>query len=433
MMNQRKSVELGLLSAILSGNQDGIEIASQLSEDMFHDPKHRWIFKAITHLVEEGLSPDTPTVLNRLRETKDIERVTAFYLTDCADPQYAPAPSNIDKYIGDLRNFTQRDKLESFGQRLLADLETETDTQKLLGEKVEDFLSLGIDHRRMKIEKGEDLAFEVLALADIARKSDDNIGLPTGFPRLDKLILGLQPGYLILIAARPTCGKTSLATNIMQNIGYKLSIPVMFISIEMTSIAIMRRIMASLADVSSTGIRQGSLDDPGWKRLTDNTNKVVGKPIYVVDMPRPTIPELMVMGRKGIVQYGVKAIFIDYLGLIKTTRNFPTRNEEVTYISQSLKNMARELNIPVVAVSQLSRLGDDKEPQLSHLRDSGSLEQDADQVIFIHRWVDNQIIKHRIIVAKARNEQVGMFNVKFRPPQTQFVEIDDRYGEQSPA
>jgi replicative DNA helicase len=414
---------------IMAGGQDGIEIASQLREGMFCYPRHQRIFKAISYLVEEGMIADSHTVLNRLQETKDIEHVSLKYFFECADPLSFPSLSNANKYIEDLHGFAQRDRLERFAHNLLDDLKKETDTQKLLGEKIEDFLSLGIDHRRMKIEKGEELAMRVLELAEQAHKTGEGVGLPTGFPRLDKLILGLQAGYLILIAARPTCGKTSLATNIMQNISHKHSIPTMFISIEMTAIAIMRRIMASVSDVSSISIRKGDMDDPGWKRLAENTTKMSSKPIYVVDMPRPSIPELMVMGRKGIVQYGIKALFIDYLGLIKTTRSFPTRNEEVTFISQSLKNMARELDIPVVAVSQLSRLGDDREPQLSHLRDSGSLEQDADQVIFIHRWMENQKIRHRLIVAKARNEQVGMFDVLFLPERTQFVEIDNRHGE----
>ena len=429
-MTSRDELELGLLSLITVGNQKGIEIASRLSANMFYNPKHGKIFKAIESLVNDGAVPDLPTLTHLMHESGDLEEVGAKYVAECCLPQYAPSPNNAERFIEELYDYHQKDRLEKFAIETMADIKkSEKDVKTLLEEKSEEFLDIGIDPRKMRILKLSDIGEKVLDLAHKASEAGGMIGIPTGFPALDNNLLGLQPGYLILIAARPSVGKTSLALNMAEHISMIQGRPSMFISLEMSAVSLYHRLVGSGSDLSSRKVRIGRLDTHEWEALSHTIGKICKRPLYIVDTPGATIPQIITMARQGLIQYKIEALFIDYLQLIQTSGGFNSRNEEVSFISKSLKNLARELNIPVVAVSQLSRLSDEKVPQLSHLRDSGSLDQDADQVLFIHRWKEDGSMKHKIIIAKARNEEIGTIPVVFVPEKTRFREPDNRHDD----
>jgi replicative DNA helicase len=257
---------------------------------------------------------------------------------------------------------------------------------------------------------------------------DAYTGIPSGFAALDTMTSGFQDSEMIIIGARPSMGKTALALSMIQHIAIQKNIPTGFFSLEMSYTQIGQRLVSQVARISGSKIRSGMLTQADFQRLQDAAGLCYDAPLCVADTPNMKMLDLRAMARKMKQQHQVKIIFIDYIGLI-TSENFSSntpRHEQVSEISRSLKSLARELNIPIVALCQVSRDSEGKEPTLANLRDSGSIEQDADVVMFIHRERKatdddgNGAIDAKILLAKQRNGPIGNVDLMFLPQYAKF-------------
>jgi replicative DNA helicase len=259
-------------------------------------------------------------------------------------------------------------------------------------------------------------------------------GIPSGFSELDTMTSGFQNSEFVVIGARPSMGKTALALSMAGHMTIKEKIPIGFFSLEMADMAIMQRIVSSEAKISSTQIRQGFIKPSDFQNLMDAAGRIYEAPLYIVDEPNMKLLDLRTMARRMHSECGIKAVFIDYLTLVTHENADMPRWEQISSISRSLKALARELRIPVIALSQLKREAEGKQPTLSDLRESGSIEQDADLILFLHR--DREINKSKdeqstmieteLIVAKQRNGPVGTAKIAFIPNYTSFVQLDSR-------
>ena len=282
---------------------------------------------------------------------------------------------------------------------------------------------------------------------DILQKAYQNTsgltGVPTGYEKLDDMTAGWQPSDLVIIAGRPAMGKTAFALSLAKNIAVDYQQPVAFFSLEMSNVQLVNRLIANTCEISGKKIQNGQLSRDEWDRLDKNLRNLTGAPIFVDDTPGLSIFELRTKARRLVREKHVKIIMIDYLQLMNANgMRFGNRQEEVSTISRSLKGLAKELNVPILALSQLNRSvekreGDDgKTPQLSDLRESGAIEQDADMVLFVHRPEYYDINKDnegqdlkgkaQIIIAKHRKGGTGTVTLKFRGEYTRFENLDDK-------
>ncbi|MDU3112460.1 MAG: replicative DNA helicase, partial [Megasphaera sp.] len=260
-------------------------------------------------------------------------------------------------------------------------------------------------------------------------------GLPTGFRDLDRMTSGLQPSDLILVAARPSMGKTAFTLNIAQNVGVRQRKTVAFFSLEMSQEQLVQRLLCHIAHIDSQKLRTGQLNsDDEWSRLTDAFDKLYESPVYIDDTPGISVAEMRSKARRLKSEHGLDLIIVDYLQLMQG-RNSESRQQEISEISRSLKALARELKVPLIALSQLSRSVEsrqDKRPMLSDLRESGALEQDADIVSFLYREdyydkeTENQHITE-VILAKHRNGPVGSVKLYFKNEFTLFLNLDTQH------
>jgi len=414
------SIEQTVLALALSRDEDVVnKITLQLTPEMFVEDRSKLIFKAITGLLDDGLEPDNLTVYNKLRSMGS--GIPIRHLLDL--DEYVVASKNVDYYIGKIKDGYEYIKLQNFCMETinvgLADEENpKTSIKEFLAERQQEFFKINMAKQSINIAPSDEAVARTLS-----EISAGSVGIPTGFPRLDKLLYGLQKGYLIIVAGRPSIGKTSLALTMLEHISVMKKIPSLFVSIEMNEVSLVRRLLASYSGLSPYKLRTGNMSDEEYTTLSHATGAVGDAPFYIVDAPSLSLPQLSALCRQSVKQFNTQVIFVDYLQLIKSVGR--TRNEEVANISAHLKSIARELNVPVVALSQLSRAGENRVPSLSDLRDSGALEQDADQVIFVHRKRDDDGLLEKegqIIIGKARNESVGLIDAVFDQRRTRWAE-----------
>jgi replicative DNA helicase len=268
----------------------------------------------------------------------------------------------------------------------------------------------------------------VAAIEKLYHNQDDYTGIPTGFTELDNMTSGFQNSEFIVIGARPSVGKTALALTMATNISVAHKVAAGFFSLEMSDMALMQRMVAAEARISSQTIRTGMLKQSDFANLTSAAGRIYEAPLWISDAPSMRLLDLRAQARRMVSQHGVRIIFVDYISLISNENMDLPRHEQIAEISRSLKALARELNIPVVALSQVSRDTEGKRPMLSNIRESGSIEQDADVVIFLHRERNLEqattealdVIPTDLIVAKQRNGPVGTIKVAFIPRYTKF-------------
>jgi len=278
-----------------------------------------------------------------------------------------------------------------------------------------------------------DLMKDIINLIDnLYNRKEYVTGIPSGLHQIDELTAGFQPSDFIVIAARPTMGKTSLALNIAEYVAIEKNMPVGIFSLEMSREQIIYRMLGSQAKVNVKNIRTGYISEADWGPLTNAAAIISDAPIYIDDTAGITLMELRAKARRAVSKYNLKLILIDYLQLINLPGRYENRQQEISVISRSLKSLARELNIPIITLSQLSRKVEerkDKRPQLSDLRESGAIEQDADVVIFIHHPQEEEVSDDKpiiceLIVAKQRNGPVGTREVLFHKNFTKFTNLE---------
>lgn len=420
--------EMSVLGAMLMDRTVLDRGLEQLSEDDFYLPAHRTIFRAIVQSYNEHRVADPVMVKDILeKEGTLLEIGGEDYLVSLI--QNVLSLAVFDRHVELVLEKSLNRKVIKAAEEVMRKAITES----LKGDELLDFAEQKILEIREKgVRKGfygiAEMVHGIYTYLEKIRREGKNVtGLPTGFRDLDELTSGLHDSDFIILASRPSMGKTSLALNIIRNVAVKEHIPVAFFSVEMSREQIALRFMCMEAQVSISKARSGRLNNAEMKKIMDAVEELEKAPIYIDDTSGIHLLELKAKARRIKREHGVKLIVIDYLQLVNAPEQ-ENRQQQVSLISRELKALARELNIPVLALAQLSRAAvkrEDKRPQLSDLRESGSLEQDADLVLMLHR-PDKEDRKNeetepvQVIIAKQRNGPIGDVKLLFIKPYTRF-------------
>jgi len=421
--------EEAVLGSMLASKDAANKVFHWLKPENFYKDSHRKIFKAMLDLNAKGDPIDTVSVVNHLKRKKLIKSVGgAYYITGLVES--VPTVANVEAYSKIvLEKAILRDLILSAHEISKEAYEGNKDVGEILDNAGKTIFSL-TENRNKKgfVHINPILHRSVEKWEKISSNPGSVTGIPSGLTDLDIKTTGFHPGDLIIIAGRPGMGKTALALTMARNATQFTETGVGIYSLEMSDEQLAMRLLCADARLDSNLIRTGYLPKNKWKDLTNSVGKLAEAPIYIDDTPGITVLELRAKARKIKAEHGIGLIIVDYLQLMSGPKGVENRQQEISIISRSLKNLAKELAIPVIALSQLSRAVEnrqDKQPQLSDLRESGAIEQDADVVIFLYRkWIyskdDIDIGKADIIVSKQRNGPTGTVPVTFIAEFTRF-------------
>lgn len=428
--------EVATLGAILLDPDSFGRVLPLLRPDDFYRAAHARIFDAIIVLWEKNEAIDLITVTEALKSAGDLEIAGgAAYISSLTSS--VPTSANIEYYAKIVHETSVRRRLLRVAQQIVADSFSETgESRELVEEAERKIFDLSEGDHAGGYKQAKDIVKQTVeAIEKLYRTKEEYTGIPSGFPALDKLLSGFQDSEFIVIGARPSVGKTALALTMAANISIHRKIPVGFFTLEMSDMAIMQRLIASEARIGSQKIRTGMLRPADFKNLTDAAGMIYDAPLWISDTPGMRLLDLRAQARRMRSQLGVRIIFVDYISLINNEHADLPRHEQIAEISRSLKALARELTIPVVALSQLTRDVEGKRPNLASIRESGSIEQDADVVMFLHRnrgetsgdgdHADN--VETELIVAKQRNGPVGTVPIAFVAKYTRFESLDEGF------
>ena len=430
---QNIEAEAAVLGSMLIDDGGIARAIEKLSPESFYHPPHRKIFAILIKLFENNKAVDIVTLTEELTTEKSLGLAGGVsYLTELTNA--VPTSANIDHYIQIVHEkFILRSLIQSATQIAQDGYEASQDPDQLL-DRAEQMI-FEIAGKRFKVETAhlKDVVTRCIETIDRLYQRKENItGIPTGFHEFDIQTAGLQRADLIIVAARPSMGKSAFVTNIAEHVGITEKIPVAIFSLEMSKEQLTQRMLCSQARVNGHKVRTGFLAQSDWPKLTDAANKLSKAPIYIDDTPGISMLELRAKARRLKTQYDIQIITVDYLQLMRSDVRAENRQQEISMISRSLKALARELAIPVIAVSQLSRAVEsrtDHRPQLSDLRESGAIEQDSDMVILLMReeyykpTEENRGIAE-INIAKQRNGPIGMVRLTFIKELTQFANME---------
>ena len=435
-----EEAEAGIIAAMFKDREVLQDVVQLVRDSDFYKPENAIIFKAILELDESGQSVDLVTMTNKLRKENLLEKAGGvFYLG-----QIAAAPSstyNVKQYakiVQEKSTMRQLIKIcDRIRNRCYEDAEP---VETILDDAERLVLDISKQRQRNDVTRVDEIVSTNLEQIEEASKQVDEItGIPSGFIDLDHMTNGWQRSDLIILAARPAMGKTALCLNMAANTAVDYHYPVAVFSLEMSKEQLVMRMLAAAARIDQKRLRTGQLNADEWGAFLQKIGPLSSAPIYIDDTPAITIRELRAKARRLQSREGdLGLILVDYLQLMGGSGHSENRQQEVSEISRSLKALARELNVPIIALSQLSRTVEqtkDKRPQLSHLRESGSLEQDADIVLFIHREeYYNEDTDRRgiadLIIAKHRNGPTGTVELAFQNELTRFDNLihDAGYG-----
>lgn len=430
---QSIEAEKALLGSLMLDGEGITKVADLIKPGDFYKEAHSKIYQAMLDLFNKNEPIDLLTLTQKLEEKKELEEIGgASYLSELLSS--VPTPSHLMYYAKIVRE-----------KKVLRNLLQAAETISSLGYKEDEDIDLILDEAEKKIfsvsqesltqsflpVKSElDAAFE--RIDKLHSKKGQLRGVTTGFPKLDDMLAGLQKGDLILLAARPSLGKTSLALDIARSAALKENVPVGIFSLEMSKEQLVDRLIAAEAGVSLWKLRTGKLsEEEDFAKIQEAMATLAQAPIYVDDAASSTVLQMRAMSRRLQAEKGLGLIIIDYLQLIEARNPIESTVQQVTEISRSLKSLAKELNVPVLALSQLSRAVEhrpDQRPKLSDLRESGSLEQDSDVVLFIYRQSIKEP-KTELLIAKHRNGPVGKVDLYFNQDLVSFRELETNYDE----
>ncbi len=428
-----KEAEQAVIGSILSNAAesagDAVEI---LHSDDFYFVAHRMIFGAIIELFNDNTPIDFVTVSNKLAQKDELEAAGGVnYLRDVA--LGVPTTRHIAYYSNIIRDCSLMRKLIECSSEIANKAYDSSDSPDRVLEQAEQLIFKVASAKETRdILRINDVLYESYQM--IVENSQNNsgiTGLDTGYWDLNKRCGGFHGGELILIAGRPGMGKSSFAVNIAEYVSITKNQPVAIFNLEMPKEQIVNRILCSQARVDSSKIRNGTLDPDDWLKISETLHKIEVAPIFIDDTPTITVSQIRAKCRRIKHKYGLSMIVIDYLQLMQAGSKFDNRQNEIAEISRSLKILSKELDVPVIALSQLSRASEsrsDKRPMLSDLRESGAIEQDADMVMFLYREsyyspeCDNPHIAE-CIIAKNRNGETGTFSLGWTGEYTKFANV----------
>jgi replicative DNA helicase len=411
--------EKSVLGAILLDNLSLGAVIEIIEAGDFYSDAHRKIFTVIVAMSDQNEPVDLITLGNSLRDQKRLEQIGGTaYLSELVDNVASAA--NVSYYTKIIKEKAVTRSLIGAASKMLdAGYSTEKNTAEAINEAQQIILSLSLSGGKRRIQTAREIAKQTFAVIEERSKRGDALpGLSTGLRKLDELTLGLQDGELFIIAARPGMGKTALAIGIAHHVAQE-GTPVYFFSAEMPSETLMIRMFSGTTGIDSHQLRRGSLFGSSWASLARAAESIGSIPLFIDDGSDLTPTELRATARRLKGEHGIGLLVVDYMQLMKANGRYESREREVAEISRTLKGIARELSIPVIGLSQLNRKIEDRQnktPQLSDLRESGAIEQDADVIAFIYR--DEAQGTAEINIAKHRNGPTGQIKVRFSRTQT---------------
>jgi replicative DNA helicase len=438
---QRLEMEAAVLGALMLEKDALTTVVDILKPVSFYKDGHQRIYKAISNLFDKSEPIDQLTVVQELREMGELEAAGGVgYVAGLT--MHINSAANIEAHARVILEAAIKRELIRMATDVLRDAyEETTDVFELLDSTEKNIFQVSEDNMRKGVDSMQDLMVKAIKeLEEKKHQKDGLTGVPTGFSALDRVTSGWQPSDLVIIAARPGMGKTAFVVSAMRNAAVDFKKPVAIFSLEMSSLQLVNRLISAEAELDSEKIKKGNLADYEWQQLNSKISALSSAPIFIDDTPALSIRELRAKCRRLKSQHDIQLIIIDYLQLMSGNEGGKNgnREQEIASISRALKGIAKELNIPVIALSQLSRSvetrGGDKKPQLSDLRESGSIEQDADMVIFLYRPEYYKITEDEmgnptqgmgeVIIAKHRNGSLETVQLKFIGRFTKFADLD---------
>lgn len=435
MPPQDLDAEKSIIGAILIDKDSILSIAQQLKPEHFYKQGHADIFSAMYELYEKREPIDLVTLTAQLKKRGVFDKIGgASYLAQLASQ--TPTSANITQYAQIVRDhFLKRRLITSSSKISEAAFDETADIRAVLDEAEQSIFSLSQQQLKQNFMPIRDaLAESFDRLDELHKKAGGLRGVSTGFLDLDNKLAGMQDSNLLILASRPGQGKTSLALNIAAHVAVNDGLPVGFFSLEMSKEEVVDRLLVSQSQVDAWRLKTGRLEDEDFDRLQEAMGILADAPLFIDDTPASNILEMRTKARRLQVEHGLSLLIVDYLQLV-TGRHLENRVQEVSEISQSLKNLARELKIPVLACSQLSRAVEQRgsrKPQLADLRESGAIEQDADVVMFIWRADAENLEQVKLDIQKHRNGPVGEIDLIFRPEKVKFYSLERRRAVKAP-
>ncbi len=416
--------EVAALGAILIDPEALPTVSHLLRAEDFYKTAHQKIYEALLALFDRGQSVDLITLAEELRSRGALEQCGgAAYISRLTSA--VPTSANIEYYARIIQAASIRRNLARISQEIVSQAHDDTKEIRVILEEVErsifeisDRQQTGTYHAAKEIVSKTFDAIEM-----ISKSQGSYTGVPSGFSALDKLTNGFQDSEFIVIGARPSVGKTALALSMVANMSIKQKVPVGFFSLEMSGMAIMQRLLSMESRIDSQRLRSGMLKPSDFSRLMEASSRIYEAPLYISDASDLKLLDLRAQARRMKSNQNVKIIFVDYITLISSENREIPRHEQIAEVSRSLKSLARELNIPVIALSQVRRETEGKRPALADLRESGSIEQDADVVIFLHTD-DMKAGDREVIIAKQRNGPIDEFKIAFLREITKFEPLE---------
>ncbi|MCL5411696.1 MAG: replicative DNA helicase [Patescibacteria group bacterium] len=424
---QNVEAEQSILGALLIDQDAIVKVAEHLKSAHFYKEQHAEIYDAIISLYEKRLPVDLVTLTDELKSRKKFDFVGGSgYLTSLVNT--VPTSAHIEHYASIVKDKATRRRLISASAKITElSFDEVKDVKDLLDESEQNLFGISQEHLKQNFVPIKDaLAESFDRLDELHKKAGGLRGVPTGFADLDKKLSGMQESNLIILAARPSVGKTTLAMNIAQNAAVKSKVKVGIFSLEMSKEQLVDLMLSSEADVDAWRLTTGNLEEEDFQKLSDAMGELAEAPIFIDDTPGISIMEMRTKARRLQMEHGVDLIIVDYLQLVHG-RNLENRVQEVSEISQALKNIARELKVPVLALSQLSRAVEARQakvPQLADLRESGSIEQDADVVMFLYREDQENLENINLLIAKHRSGPLGEINLRYKGERRRFFSTE---------
>ena len=440
---QAREIEQAVLGALMIDKDAYAVVCEMLYPESFYEPRNQKVFTAIRDLSMKELPVDVWTVTEQLAKQGDLEDVGGpGYVTELSSRVASSA--NIEYHARIIAQKSLARQLISFASVIETKAFDETvDVDELMQEAEGSLFELGQRNMKKDYTQIDPVIKNAIEVIQKAFATNGGLtGVPTGYHKLDDITSGWQASDLVIIAGRPAMGKTSFALSMAKNIAADYQVPMAFFSLEMSNVQLVNRLISNVCEIQGSKILNGQLRPDEWDRLDKQVNNLLGAPLYIDDTPGLSVFELRTKARRLVREHGVKIIMIDYLQLMNANgMRFSSRQEEVSVISRSLKGLAKELDIPILALSQLNRGVESREglegkrPQLSDLRESGAIEQDADMVLFVHRPEYYHIYQDengrdlhgmaQIIIAKHRKGATGDVLLTFRGEFTRFENPED--------
>lgn len=440
---QAPELEEAVLGAVMLEKDAILQIIDILKPEGFYKEEHQKIFQAIIDLTASNRAIDLLTVTEELRKKKQIDEVGGpVYITQLTTKVASAAHIEYHARIV-AQKYIQRELIRVSSEIQGRAFDESTDVDDLLDFSESELFNIAQGNIKKESQKVNVLIKEaIIQIEEASKRADSLIGIPSGFTKLDRLTNGWQNSDLVIVAARPSMGKTAFVLSMARNMSVEHNRSVAIFSLEMASLQLVNRLIVAETELPSNRIRNGKLADFEWEQLDYKIKKLVDAPIFIDDTPAISIFELRAKARRLKRQHNMDILIIDYLQLMTGTPDTRgNREQEVSTISRALKGIAKELNIPVIALSQLNRSVEirsgTKRPQLSDLRESGAIEQDADMVIFIHRPEKYGLMEDEngnslrgiaeLILAKHRNGPIGDVYLKFKDEFAKFTELEENF------